>query len=73
MYFLNQRLQRNKLNFTLEIFLQISSFLRKKCLKFQYKSYKPLYESIYVSNHDNQKIFLIFSKILMPLRQKKNV
>ena len=33
-------------------------------------AYKPLYESLYVSNHDSQLTTLIFSKILMSLRQK---
>ena len=40
---------------------------------FKVLSYKPLYESIYVSNHDNQWTTLVFSKILMPLCQKKIV
>ena len=68
---LKSKITTKQTKFTQEIFLLISSFLRKKCLKFKYKSYKPLYEFIYVSNHDNQKKFLIFSKILMPHTPKQ--
>ena len=34
--------------------LEIASLLRKNCFIVKHKSSKPLYESIYVTNHDNQ-------------------
>ena len=44
--------------------------LRNLSFSIKYKSNNSLCESMYVFNYDNQSITLIFSKILMPLRQK---
>ena len=61
-----QRLQQNKLRFNSEMKFQKASLLRKKCFIVKQKSSKPLYKSIYDTNHDNQLTTLILIKIVVP-------